>query len=122
MEPMIESLKNFVKQSHSGKPSIKKFPETKSEYVITWERNGGDEILITSYTLNFKFDIDSFLIRYNELYPQHQIGESFVMTGISYLFTDVADLVLKWGRQGYDELAQKLYQKRGSIMGTINGI
>lgn len=122
MDQMTENLLLFLNESRLKIDEIKKADGQKSTYVIVFKTAHAQHHSIASFTLNFKFDMDSFLIRFSELYPDHNANESFVLEGISLFFHEVADHVLIMGGQGYDDFAQKLQKKKLDIIGGRFGI
>lgn len=119
---MIKSLQDLIAQPDLSVAETNKTNSKQSEYFITWKSTGKRGDAVTTFTLTYLFDMDSFLLAYRELYPEHPISETFVMAGISYLFHEVADLVLTMGKQGYITLAEKLHEKRRAITGLTYGI
>ena len=121
MNTMIKSLQDLIAQPDITFTETNKVTGSQSEYFITWKSAGTRGDAVTSFTVTYLFDMDSFLLAYRELYPENTISEMFVLRGIAYLFHEVAEHVLTMGSQGYEALAEKLYQKRGAITGVIYG-
>jgi hypothetical protein len=124
MDSMIENLLAFIKHSHLRAKEITKVENEHSHhYLLLFHKEVRQNHSIVAFSLEFKFDIDSFLIKYKEWYTDHDaINESFVLEGITKFFQYIAEQVLIMGSQGYPELAHKLHQNRGAIYGERFGI
>lgn len=122
MYQVADNLVLFLKTAQLYVSEIKKVDGQKSEYTIVFKTGKPQSHSVVSLTLNFMFDMDSFIIRYKELYPDHNANESFVLDGISEFFYEVADHVLIMGAQGYDEFADKIHKFKGQVHGRNFGV
>ena len=113
-EFIVQLIKN--KEIHSPKANTILDKKGKPFYELNWQKTEDTSDSVTSFSITFKFDMDTFLSVYEKKYPSHKIKPDFVLTGFEECFVDVAKYALTSGMDNLIELAIILYEKRGEIV------
>lgn len=90
-------------------------------YKIIWHRDILQDDTILNISLDYKFDMQSFLA-YCKENSFSEINERITINGIGMHFPEIAPLALKFGKENYLELANYLNKYWGSIHSGKFGI
>ena len=96
--------------------------EKKSVYEIIWSRTTTVDNSIQTLSIEYIFDMDSFLAFCKINCPDYEITESKTIKGIGLFFSEIAIWVLESGNKHYLDFANYLYKNRGTITGIVYNI
>lgn len=115
MNEDIDNLIAYLEKGNYLLKTTKSLNETFSKNVIVWKKDNGipSNDVLTDLSIEYLFDMSSFLIIYHKKFPGQIISNSFVINGIAYRFSKAIKLLFSGD---YSELADLLYKNRGAII------
>lgn len=87
-----------------------------NSYVLTWEKIGPTKNSLTEVQMQIKFDYGSFSRIFQRLQPKKPLTEFDVAWTIGYFFEEIGHKVLVFGRDHYEELAERIVESTGLRM------
>lgn len=87
--------------------------EGTNTYKLTWEKIGPTSNGVTDIQMRLKFDYGSFEMIFARLHPTVTITEYDVIWTIGYFFEDLGHKVIVFGRDHYEELAERIVESTG---------
>ncbi len=107
---------NLINSAFHEKPELIK-TEKSGTYKLIWNRNLSNNNTINCISIEFLFDMESFLAYCSEKLSEFKITEELTMNGIRLFFIEIAPLILVLGKQNYQEIAKFIHKKKGTING-----
>ena len=87
--------------------------DNKNHFSCTWKKTKPTKDGVTSITMNFLFDFQSFETTWYKLYPEVKITEDDVHKSIGLFFGVIGEKTITFGRHYYEELAHLIWNTRG---------
>lgn len=86
-------------------------------YKIIWNREELLDDTLQTISIDFVFDMKSFLDYCKGNIPEFNLGEESIIKGLGMFFSDVASIALSFGKDNYFNLANYLLEKKTAIFG-----
>jgi hypothetical protein len=119
MDNTIEMMLRLIQIGEFFDPKVEEVQAKKSVFRISWKKNATTLNTVNSFSIDFIFDMNSFLPLYNQMFPQSVTSQERVLFGIAMGFSDVKHLIFSNDQDNYRELAKILepilHIKRGNI-------
>ena len=122
MKTIIDDFQVYFKSADRSPLKVDK-TDVPSTFLLHFKSDLGKDLTVVSVAIQFTFNVEAFIQKYHELYPQQpMINEDFILSGIFLFYNHVESIIFRTDMQGYDEMAHLFMKKRGQIALHIFGV
>ena len=121
----ITTLKELLVKGQFVVQSVKTLTDEDSLIEIIFDEVPLEEgvfqrdILICKFSIQYKFDMDSFKSILSEKYPDYELSKESIIERLGIIFYDAIDLIVN---HNYPELVDLFNSKRGKIASVKFGL